>query len=154
MTTLEQNLAYFNCNPKEFLHRFVTIDETWIHHYTPELRVGSKQWVKPGESASKRPKTQQSAGKVIPSVFWDTNGVIFIDDLEIGRTITAAYYTALLNRLVDDIKKNRLHLKKKKILFHDDNAPSHTSNMAQAKNLETLLKKVGALREILLVMLT
>ena len=25
------------------------------------------------------------------------------------------------------------HLKKKKILFHDDNVPSHTSNIAQEK---------------------
>ena len=25
--------------------------ETWIHHYAPESREGSKQWVKPGENA-------------------------------------------------------------------------------------------------------
>ena len=43
--TSEQNLAYFNRNPKEFLHRFVAMDETWIHHYTSESREGSKQWV-------------------------------------------------------------------------------------------------------------
>ena len=48
MTTSEQNLAYFNRNPKEFLRRFVTIDETWIHHYTPESREWSKQWVQHG----------------------------------------------------------------------------------------------------------
>ena len=39
VTTLEENLAYFNGNSKEFLRRFVTMDETWIHPYTPELRV-------------------------------------------------------------------------------------------------------------------
>ena len=69
VTTLEQNLTYFNRNPKEFLRRFVTMNETWIHHYTPESREGSKQWVKPGESAPKRPKTQQTAGKVMTCVF-------------------------------------------------------------------------------------
>ena len=42
----------------------------------------------------------------------------------------------LLDRLVDEIRKRRPHLKKKKILFHDDNAPPHTSNIAQAKNYE------------------
>ena len=62
------NLAFFNHNPKEFLRRVVTMNETWIHHYTLESREGSKQWVKPGESALKRPKTQQSAGKVMVSV--------------------------------------------------------------------------------------
>ena len=41
MTTSEQNLGYFNRNPKELLRRFVTIDETWVHHYTPETRERS-----------------------------------------------------------------------------------------------------------------
>jgi len=29
-------LTLFKRNPKEFLSRFVTVDETWIHGYTPE----------------------------------------------------------------------------------------------------------------------
>ena len=41
VTTSEQNLAYFNRILQEFKRRFVTIDETWIHHYTPELHKGS-----------------------------------------------------------------------------------------------------------------
>ena len=69
VTTLDQNLAYLNRNPKEFFRQFVTMDETWIHHYTPESREESKQWVKPGESALKRSQTQQSAGKIMTSVF-------------------------------------------------------------------------------------
>ena len=67
---------------------------------TSVLSEGLKQWVKPGESAPERPKTQQSAGKVMASVFRDAHGVIFIDYLEKGRTITEAYYVALLDRLV------------------------------------------------------
>ena len=35
--------------------------------HTPESREGSKQWVKPSQIPPKRPKTQQSAGKVMPS---------------------------------------------------------------------------------------
>ena len=49
VTTSEQSLAHFIRNPKEFLCRFVTMDKTWIHHYTPESRERLKQWVKPGE---------------------------------------------------------------------------------------------------------
>ena len=71
VTTSEKNLTYFNRNPKEFLRRFVSMDETWIHHYTLESRKGSKQWVEPGESIPKHLKTQQSTGKVMASVFWD-----------------------------------------------------------------------------------
>ena len=76
LTTLEPNLPDFNRNLKEFLRRFVVMDKTWVHHYFPESRDGSKQWVKPGESAPKRPKTQQSAGKVMGSILWDAHRVI------------------------------------------------------------------------------
>ena len=70
------------------------------------------------------------------SVFWDAHGVIFIDRLEKGSTITGAYYAALLDRSVYKIRKKRPHMKEKIILFHDGNAPSHTSNIAHAKKHE------------------
>ena len=90
-------LPYINRNPKEFVLQFVTMDETWIHHYTPKSREGSKQWVEPGESAPKRPKAQQSTGQVMASDFWDAHGVIFIDYFEEGTAITEAYYAPLLD---------------------------------------------------------
>ena len=111
------------------------MDETWIHRCTPESRKGSKQWIKPSGSAPKRPKMQQLAGKVMDSVFWDAHGIISIGYLEKGRTITGVYYAALLDRFVEEIGKKWPHLKRKKILFHYDNAPSHTSNIAQAKSM-------------------
>jgi len=59
----------FKRNPKEFLRRFVTVYETWIHHYTPETKEQSKQWTKSGESAPKKAKTVPSAGKIRPLFF-------------------------------------------------------------------------------------
>lgn len=109
------------------------MDETWIHHYTPESNRQSAQWKAKGESPPKRPKTQQSAGKVMASVFWDAHGIIFIDYLEKGKTINSDYYIALLERLKDEIAKKRPQLKKKKVLFHQDNAPCHTSKVTMAK---------------------
>ena len=41
----EAILALFRRNPGEFLHRYTTVDETWIHHYIPETKEQSKQWV-------------------------------------------------------------------------------------------------------------
>jgi len=35
-TTSEQCLTLFKRSPKEFQRRVVTVDETWIHWYTPE----------------------------------------------------------------------------------------------------------------------
>lgn len=71
-------------NPDEFLRRLVTVDETWIHHYTPETKEQSKQWIVKGERAPKKAKTVKSAGKVMATVFWDARGIIFIDYLKKG----------------------------------------------------------------------
>ena len=79
---------------------------------------------------------KQSAGEVMANVFSYAHGVIFIDFLEKGRRITGTYYAASLDLLVDEIRKKRPHLKKKKNLFHYDNVPSHTLNIAQAKKHE------------------
>ena len=51
------------------------------------------------------------------SVFWDAHGVIFIDYLQKGRAITEAYYGALLDQLVHEIRKKRSHLKEEKNPF-------------------------------------
>ena len=32
-----------------FIHRIVTCDETWVHHYTPETKRASKEWRGKGE---------------------------------------------------------------------------------------------------------
>jgi len=38
MKISEQCLERFNKNKTNFVHRFITMDETWIHHYTPESK--------------------------------------------------------------------------------------------------------------------
>jgi len=90
------------------------MDETWIHHFTPESKRSSSEWTAPGEPLPKRPKAQQSAGKVMASVFWDVRGVIFIDYLEKGHTNDSEYYIALLECLKAEIAKKRPHMEKKK----------------------------------------
>ena len=45
MEISEQCLERFNKNKTVFVCRFITMDETWIHHYdTPESKQQSKQW--------------------------------------------------------------------------------------------------------------
>ena len=50
-TTSDQCLTLFKRNPKEFLRRFVTVDDTWIHWYTLETKKQSKQWTSTSECA-------------------------------------------------------------------------------------------------------
>ena len=79
MTTSKHCLDMFKRNPKKFQRRFVTVDETGIHHYTPEMKEQTRQWTSPDERAPKKMETVSSAGKVMATVFWDSQGIIFTD---------------------------------------------------------------------------
>ncbi|CAK9816389.1 Mariner Mos1 transposase [Anthophora quadrimaculata] len=70
------------------------------------------------------------------TIFWDSRGIICIDFLEKGKTITGNHYASLLDLLNNKIKEKRPHLMKKKVLFHHDNAPAHTSAIVAKKLLE------------------
>jgi hypothetical protein len=101
MKISEQCLERFNKNKTDFVCRFITMDETWIHHYTPEPKQQSKQWTEAGCSAPKKTRSVPSSGKVMASVFWDAEGILSIDYLEKAKTITGGYYSNFLTRLVE-----------------------------------------------------
>ena len=96
VTISKQCLEMFQRNPDEFLHRFITVDEIWIHYFTPEMKEQSKQWISLDESDLKKVKTVKSAGKVIVTHFWDACGIIHIDYLPSKQMINSDYYAALL----------------------------------------------------------
>ncbi|XP_023228429.1 dipeptidyl peptidase 9-like [Centruroides sculpturatus] len=89
--------------------------------------------VEPGGSAPKKAKTIASAGKVMASDFWDSKGILLIDYLSKGQTINGEYYVHLLDQLDEKIREKRHGLQKKKILFHQDNAPAHKGALAMVK---------------------
>jgi histone-lysine N-methyltransferase SETMAR len=81
----------------------------------------------------KKTSSVPSAGKVMASVFWDAEGILFINYLEKGKRITRKYYSNLLTRLDEKIHEKRPNLQKKKIIFHQNNAPTHRSVLAMGK---------------------
>ena len=125
-------MKLFTHNKKDFLRRYTT-NETWIHHFTPDSKRASVEWRGEGESRARRPKTQQSASKVMASVFWDMHGILLIDFLPKGQTNNSDYFIDLLDRLEDTIKKKRPHMAQKKPLFQQDNAPVHRSMKTMVK---------------------
>jgi hypothetical protein len=90
------------------------MDETWIYHYTPESKQQSKHCTEASCSASKKTRLVPSAGMVMASVFWDAEGILFIDYLEKGKKITGEYYSNLFTRLDEKIREKRPGLQKKK----------------------------------------
>jgi len=117
MKISEQCLERFNKNKTDLLLRFITMDEIWIHHYTPESKQQSKQWTEASCSAPQKTRLVSSAGKFMASVFWDAEGILFINSLEKGKTITGEYYSNLLTRLDKKIREKRPGFQKKKKSF-------------------------------------
>jgi hypothetical protein len=58
------------------------MDETWIHHYTPESKQQAKQWTETGCSAPKKTRSVPSEGKAIASVLWDAEGIFLLTVLK------------------------------------------------------------------------
>ena len=107
----------------------------WMKHESITLEVNWQptEWTAAGESCPKWPKMQTSAGKVLVSLFWDEQGILFIDYLEKGRTINSEYHIALWVFLKEEITKKQPQMKKKKVLFHQDNALCHKLIATMAK---------------------
>ena len=106
----------------------------------PKQKYSPNRGLQKGEPAPTKAKTAFLAGKVMATAFKDSHGVILIDYHQKGKPITGAYYASLLDKLKTELTGKRPHLQKKKILFHQDNAPSHTSAVAIAKILELQLE--------------
>ena len=127
-TLSRTNLNLFEEDSANFLQRFVTMDETWVHHFTPEAKQQSKQWKHPGSPLPKKAKTVPSAGKVMASVFWDADGILLIDYLQKGQTINGTYYASLPTQLREKIKIRG----RGKLTKGEDHAPVHKSVIAMA----------------------
>lgn len=108
------------------------MDETWLHHYDPETKQQSMSWKRPSSPTPKKFKTQPSAGKIMGSVFWDSQGLIMIEYLDHGATITGNVYAEQIKKLRREIIEKRRGKLAKIVLFHQDNAPAHKSAVAMA----------------------
>jgi histone-lysine N-methyltransferase SETMAR len=101
MKSSEQCLERFNRN-KTHVRRFITMDGTWIHHYTAEFKQQSNSRHKPVVQRQKgRGRFHQQERS------WHRCFVMleafFIDYLEKDKIITGKYYSNLLTRLDEKI---------------------------------------------------
>ena len=119
-------------DPIRFLGRIVTGDETWIHHYDPLSQLEAKVWKKPGEETPSRPRIQRSTRKIMMTIFWDNEGILLMDYLSHGDTISGQYYASLIDRLRSAVLEKRRGKFSRGVLLLHDNAPVHKSNIAQA----------------------
>ena len=117
MTTSKEWLAMLSCNSSEFLCRFVTVDDTWIHHNTPETKEQSRPLVFGRERAPKKAKMVTLPTKSRQQFFWDARGVIFIDYLEKGKKSTQNIIRSFWTDSISIWRKNDRKWRRKKFCF-------------------------------------
>ncbi|GBL87308.1 Histone-lysine N-methyltransferase SETMAR [Araneus ventricosus] len=123
------SLQRYHHDGDEFLGKIVTGDETWVHYETEETKEQSKQWMH-SHSPRRKPvkfKRTFSTKKCVATVFWDRKGVLLVEFMPRGTTITAASYSETLQRLRRAIQNKRRGMLSSGIVLLHDNARPHTA---------------------------
>ena len=100
-------LGVYEENPENFHARFVTGDETWIHHWDPETKQDQCNGSTLAHPHQRSSKPNLQLAKVMATVFWDSKGVLMVDYKPAGICITGAYYADLMKQLRTANKEKR-----------------------------------------------
>jgi histone-lysine N-methyltransferase SETMAR len=95
----EELLKRYRKEGDQFLLKIVTGDESWIHHFNPEEKRLSMQYRHTSSPRPKKFKTVPSAGKILLTVFWDSQRVYMAEFLEAGNTVNSARYIETIKNL-------------------------------------------------------
>ena len=117
-------------NRKSFLHRIVTGGEKWIYY---DNQKRTKSFVKPGQPASLTAKRDIHGSKVMLSIWWDQNGVIYYELLEPNETITAIRYRKQIGNLSRALKEKRqiYAISHDKVILQQENAKPHVARLVK-----------------------
>ena len=107
------------CNPFNATKRSFCINMWPGSTTSPWSQISSQPSEQQQVKVVKVIKKQTSAGKVLASVFWDVQSILFTDYFEKGRTKKS--------------QKNGHKWRKKKMPFHQDNVPCHKLITMMAK---------------------
>lgn len=105
-----------------------------------ELRIYTLQrsntfWARgfPRRSCSNEGQDNPLNLQVVSTDFWYAQGIFLIDILENWETVTWLQFNEILYRFNKTFKQTRLHLGKKKALFHHDKTSAYSSRIDDAK---------------------
>ncbi len=129
----DENLRRWRQDPRKFLSRIITCDETWLSTFEMETKRQSSVWLEPGQPHPVIPRINGWAKKTMMTLFFDEKGVVWMEFLPPKETIKAETFIATLARLKEAIRKKRPKLwagsngHKHSFLLHMDNASPHTA---------------------------
>jgi hypothetical protein len=117
--SLQHLLRY--ADGEDMLNRIVTGDESRVHHYQHESKGASVQWKHPSSFSNKKFKVMPSAGKVMLTMFWDSQGVSLTHFQKHGENVNSASYCEVLLKFQDAIHRKCPGQLARGVLLHCDN---------------------------------
>lgn len=87
---------------------------------------------KKGDPPLKKYKVQKSAGKIMATIFWDTEGILLIEYMHKDSKINGAFYVKTIENLRQAIVDKRRGKLSRGIFLLHDNARPHTCSVATA----------------------
>lgn len=117
----------------EFLNHIVTGDETWVSYVNVETKKQSMQWghTRSPNAGPRKFICKPSSKKLMATVFWDRKGVLLVDFMVQGTTITSEVYRETLKKLRRAIQNKRRGLLSSGVVLLHDNARPHTAARTQ-----------------------
>ncbi|GFV73509.1 histone-lysine N-methyltransferase SETMAR [Trichonephila clavipes] len=125
-------LQRYHDDGDEFLDRIITGDETWISHFTPEIKQQSMHWWYSGSLVRTKFEQMLSVRKVMCTVLWDRKGILLIDFLLRGETVNVDRYYETLRKSRRAIQNKRCGMLNAGVVLLRDNARSHTARRTAA----------------------
>lgn len=111
-----------------FFKRIITGDETCVHHFELKSKCQSMEWKCWELPVKKKFKIQPSAGKVMLTIFWDSQGPVLEQYLEKGSTATVHVIQWDAERQTEACKTDQMPrpVFERFFLLHDNSRP-HTA---------------------------
>jgi len=106
-----------------FFSSFVTMDETWMLMFNPEIKRQSAQWKHTDSPPPKKFRVSASAEKMMVAMFWDSEGVILNHCVPKSATVTGQTYEDVLRTKFLPALRETRPKKVAAVFFHHDNAP-------------------------------
>lgn len=116
---------------KDWLATILTSDEKWVVYDNISRKL---QWVDIDEQPQPVAKPNMHPRKVMLSVWWDSEGVVYYELLPTNTTITAEVYCEQLERVSHALQQKRPNRTVTRYLH--DNARPHVAKVTREKLLE------------------
>ena len=125
-----------------FFKSVVTMDESWVSFFMPEMKSQLVQWLPKGANPPKKAKVQNSTKKLMLVAFFDCDGMMYQHWLSKGQTINSTYYCEVILTFLSHLRRKRPEKFVQGWILHPYSAKQHVSRETMEffskKNIETL----------------